>query len=85
MLTSHILLLKYRYDPRYTFDDLTVWFVDRGAPGDRSSADGTNIISLSDQYLEIRTCAGMKCIPYHRIRRITCRGEVVWERQPGAS
>ena len=83
MLTSHILLLKYRHDPRLRFDDLAVEYVDRGAPGDRSMAEGSSIAGLTDQYLEISTPAGIKCIPYHRLRRIMYRGDIVWERQSG--
>ncbi len=80
MLTSHTLLLKYWHDPRYSFDQITVWYVDRGAPGDRSSAQGEMIAFLTDQYLEITTPAGTKCIPYHRLRKISYAGEPVWER-----
>ncbi|NMB79548.1 MAG: DUF504 domain-containing protein [Methanomicrobiales archaeon] len=80
MLTSHILLLKYRHDPRYSFTGITVWYVDRGAPHDCSRASGSEISSLADQYLEIASPGGAKCIPYHRLRKISYRGEVVWER-----
>jgi uncharacterized protein (UPF0248 family) len=80
MLTSHALLLKYRHDPRYSFAEITVWYVDRGAPGDRSSAEGAMIAALTDQYLEIATPAGTKCIPYHRLRKIVYAGGLVWER-----
>ena len=85
MLTSHSILLRYLHDPRFAFADITVWYVDRGAPGDRSSAEGVEIAGLSDQYLEIRTPSGLKCIPYHRLRRIAYRGEIIWERQRAPS
>ncbi|OPY37426.1 MAG: hypothetical protein A4E35_01342 [Methanoregula sp. PtaU1.Bin051] len=81
MLTSHGLLLKYRHDARFSFGDIGVWYVDRGAPGDRSHVSGGGIHSLDAHYFEIESVTGMKkCIPYHRIRRITYAGETVWER-----
>lgn len=80
MLTSHSLLLKYRHDPRCSFDDIGVWYVDRGTPGDHSWAYGPDIRSLESQYFEVTSNDGVKCIPYHRIRRITCGGSVIWER-----
>ena len=80
MLTSHLLLLKYRYDPRYSFNQVTVWYVDRGALGDLSRAEGSMIIGLTDQYLEIAGGQGTKYIPYHRLRKILYDGIPVWER-----
>lgn len=80
MLTSHILLLKYQYDPRYSFAGITVWYVDRGPLGDCSSAKGSMITALTNQYLEIATPHGTKCIPCHRLRKITYAGELIGER-----
>ncbi|MCU0629371.1 MAG: DUF504 domain-containing protein [Methanoregulaceae archaeon] len=80
MLKSHELLLKIRFDPRYEFHKVQVWFVDRGAPGDRSLVAGDEIATLESYYLEIRSKSGMKCIPYHRIRKILYAGDVIWER-----
>lgn len=80
MLTSHILLLKYRHDPRFDFGRITIWYVDRGAPGDRSSAEGPAIAAITDQYLEIATPNGQKYIPFHRLRKIDYDGVPVWER-----
>jgi len=85
MLTSHALLLKYRHDPRFNFADVTVWYVDRGAPGDRSCARGPVITGMTDQYLEISTQAGIKYIPFHRLWRIAYCGKTTWERQTGPS
>jgi hypothetical protein len=80
MLTSHILLLKYRHDPRYDFGRVTIWYLDRGAPGDRSSAQGAGISAITDQYLEIATPKGTKYIPFHRLRKIDYDGVPVWDR-----
>lgn len=80
MLTSHRLLLKFRHDPRFSFSDISILYVDRGAPGDRSQAAGKDIRALESQYFEVESDVGVKCIPYHRIRRIAVDGETVWER-----
>ena len=80
MLTSHTILLKYRHDQRYSFSDIIVCYLDRGAPGDRSCVSGRDIRTLDAYYFEHVLENAMKCIPYHRIRTITYRGETVWER-----
>lgn len=78
MLTSHRILQKYWHDDRYDPHQVRIWYTDRGAPGDRSVADGIDI-TLEPYYLAIRTPAGEKRIPYHRILIITYYGAVVFE------
>lgn len=80
MLTSHRILQQYWHDDRYDVRQVRVWYTDRGAPEDRSVADGPDI-SLEPYYLDIRTTTGMKHIPYHRILIITYYGAVVFENQ----
>ena len=81
MLTSHALLLKFWHDSRYVFPEISVEYVDRGAPEDRSCVSGRDIRVLDAYYFEIVTEHGVKYIPYHRIRKLTYHGETVWERQ----
>lgn len=80
MLTSHRLLQQYWHDERYDIRDLLVWYTDRGAPDDRSVAEGS-AIRLEPYYLNIRTPGGEKPVPYHRILIITYRGIVVFGNQ----
>ena len=80
MRKSHELLLKFRFDPRYSFSQVQVGYVDRGATGDHSVVDGNHIMALDSYYMEIETESVTKYIPYHRIRKILYAGEVVWER-----
>jgi uncharacterized protein (UPF0248 family) len=80
MRKSHQILLKIRYDPRYSFDSVRVWYVNRGAPGDCSYVDGNQIQKLEAYYLEIAAGDTTTCIPYHRIRKILYENTVVWER-----
>jgi uncharacterized protein (UPF0248 family) len=83
MRKSRELLLRFWYDPGYSFSDAQVCYVDRGAPGDQTCADGGHIRALDSYYMEIETGPETKYIPYHRIRRILYAGNVVWERSRG--
>jgi uncharacterized protein (UPF0248 family) len=80
MRKSHQILLKFRFDQRYSFDKVRVCYVNRGAPGDRSCVDGNRILTLDAYYMEIVTGNKTTCIPYHRIRQILYENSVVWER-----
>ena len=79
MRTSHALLLRLRHDPRFDFCKADVEFVDRGAPGDRSSVRGDKIVRLEQGWMEIESDMKTKLIPLHRIRRITYDGTIMWE------
>jgi hypothetical protein len=81
MLTSHELLLKFWHDSRYNFQEVRVEYVDRGAPGDRSSVSGMDIRILDAYYAEIISGQGVKYIPYHRIRKIMYNSTTIWERK----
>lgn len=80
MRTSHKLLLKFWFDPRFVFSDVQIYFVDRGASGDLSDVFGDQILNLESQYLEIASGQGSKRIPYHRIVKILYAGKIAWER-----
>ncbi|MFY9799852.1 MAG: RNA repair domain-containing protein [Methanoregula sp.] len=78
MLTSHKLLQQYWHDDRYKVSKVRVWYIDRGAPNDRSSVSGTDII-LEPYYMSIRTIDGEKPVPYHRILLITYDDRIEFE------
>ena len=78
MLTSHNLLQQYWHDDRFDTGKVRVWYIDRGAPHDRSSVSGPDI-RLEPYYMDIRTSEGGKPVPYHRILLITYEGHVVFE------
>jgi uncharacterized protein (UPF0248 family) len=80
MRTSHTLLLKYLHDPRYSFERVEVWYIDRGAQNDRSCVTGDRIVKLDAYYFERESSFGTKAIPYHRITQILYDGEPVWAR-----
>ena len=78
MLTSHKLLQQYWHDSRYDTGNVRVWYIDRGAPNDRSSVSGPDII-LEPYYLIVRTAECEKPVPYHRILLITYEGVIEFE------
>jgi len=78
MLTSHKLLQQFWHDQHYDIAHVKVWYIDRGAPHDRSLVSGPDI-RLEPYYMEIRTPEGVKPIPYHRILLITYNGVVEFE------
>jgi uncharacterized protein (UPF0248 family) len=80
MRTSHALLLRLRHDPQFDFSKAEVEFVDRGAPGDRSVVQGDKIVRLEQGWMEIEWENMAKSIPFHRIRRITYEGTIMWEK-----
>ena len=81
MLTSRAHLLRLRHDPALDFSLAEVEYVDRGAPGDLSLISGDKIIKLEQGWMQIAAVGGVKFIPFHRIRRITYQGSVVWEKR----
>jgi uncharacterized protein len=88
MRTSHALLLRLMHDPQFNFSLAEVEFVDRGASGDRSSVRGDKIIRMEQGWMEIEWMNKIKFVPFHRIRRITYDGTIMWAKsddpKPGA-
>lgn len=80
MRTSHALLLRLFHDPQYDFHRVSVEYVDRGPPGDRSWVKGDKVIHLEKGIMEINSEMKTKFIPMHRIRRIAYDGETIWEK-----
>lgn len=85
MRTSHALLLRLFHDPQFDISRASVEYVDRGAPGDRSTVRGDQIISLESGWMEIESEMKTKFIPFHRIRRIAYDGKTMWEKQASES
>ncbi len=80
MRKSHALLLRLRHDPQFDFGKTEVEFVDRGAPGDKSSIRGDKIIRLEPGWMEIEWENRPKFIPFHRIRKIAYDAAIMWEK-----
>lgn len=81
MRTTHSLLLRLWHDPAFDIKKAAVEYIDRGAPNDRSTADGEYITNLDRDYFEVISTGGTKPIPYHRILKITYACIPIWEKQ----
>ena len=81
MRTSHALLLRIWHDPEFDFKKAGVEYTDRGAPNDRSTAEGEYITNLDRDYFEVISPIGTTPIPYHRILKITYACIPIWEKQ----
>ena len=79
MRKSREILLKCRHDARYTFSDLEVCYIDRGAPGNMTCIGGDRIEELGPYGLELFSPYGTTTIPYHRVVKIRYREDVLWE------
>lgn len=80
MRTSHALLLRLYHDPQYDFGKVSVDYINRGAPGDRSTVSGERINRLGAGGMEIESAAGETYIPYHRILLILYEEHPLWEK-----
>lgn len=77
---SHVLprdvLLKERWTVS-SLDGLSVEYINRGAPGDRSIIYGSDITNLGRSFMELTD--GTK-IPFHRVTAILRQKNSIWER-----
>ncbi|TAJ43226.1 DUF504 domain-containing protein [Methanofollis fontis] len=81
MRTSQSLLYRFRHDPGCDFLEVSVTYLDRGAPGDLSTVSGAEITDLGPGFFHVeREGRRPAPVPYHRIRRITYAGVPVWEK-----
>jgi uncharacterized protein (UPF0248 family) len=81
--TSHKILLRLFHDPACDFGHVSVTYINRGAPNDRSVVEGPDIVLLDRDYLEAVSGEGIRPVPYHRITEIRYRGRVIWDREGG--
>lgn len=64
---------------RGELEEAVVFYLHRGAPHDTAAVRGRDIVALRHSFFDLPDGGS---IPYHRVRRIEVRGEVVWERRP---
>ena len=68
------LLNKMKWHTDYRFDEVEIWFANRGYPGDIDSVCGTDIIGIKPHFFQTIE----KLIPYHRILRIDYEAETIF-------
>lgn len=77
MVTARDALNRLKWKEGENIGEAVIFYVHRGAPGDSKAVSGADIIKLEGFCFELATGA---CIPYHRVYKITYRGETVFER-----
>jgi len=66
--------LKWKGD--VNFDEIEIWYIDRGAPNDIGIITGEDIERVGKSFLYTKR----KTIPFHRIIKITYRDRVLFDR-----
>lgn len=75
------VLNEVRHRDDLDLRDVVVWYVHRGASGDLAAVPGDEIREVGTSFFEVPgPAAASTRIPFHRVRRVTYRGELVWER-----
>ncbi len=77
MITPRDVLNRLKWKEGENLAEAVIFYVHRGAPGDSKAVSGADIVKLDGFCFELSTGG---CIPYHRVYRITYRGETVFER-----
>ncbi len=77
MVYPREILNRLKWTVGESLDDATIWYLHRGAPGDRLSVSGSIITSMDKGFFETDEAV----IPYHRILRIEYRGKVVFDKE----
>jgi len=65
------ILNQLKWDMRYDFSKVRVWYISRGEPDDMACVDGDDIKVIGHAFLE--TTRGY--IPHHRIVKIEYEGK----------
>ncbi|MBC7129038.1 MAG: DUF504 domain-containing protein [Thermoplasmatales archaeon] len=65
------LLNKIKWDKKYDFNKVTLWYISRGERNDTGILKGEDIITIGKNFLETKN--GM--IPYHRIIKVEYEGK----------
>lgn len=76
MKTAREVLNELRWRGTNRLPDAVLWYRDRTRPEGHRLIRGSEIVDLEQRYFS--TAAGR--LPYYKIERIECRGEVVFER-----
>ncbi|MDD3492684.1 MAG: RNA repair domain-containing protein [Candidatus Thermoplasmatota archaeon] len=67
-------LNRMRWHESYDFDQVRVWYLNRGSPGERTCISGADIIDLESHFVLTEQGA----IPYHRILSIRYAGRTIF-------
>lgn len=71
------VLLKRKWSEE-DLDELSIVYISRGAPGDRSVFKGSDIVHIGKSFIEF---SDGNLIPYHRMLEIYKKEELIWSRK----
>ncbi len=81
MVYPRQILNKLKWTVGESLDEATIWYLHRGAPGNRLGLSGSMITSLEKGFFETDDAV----IPYHRILRIEYRDKVIFDKEKESS
>ena len=70
------ILNRLKWKGNIDFDEIEIWYIDRGAPGDKSVITGRDIEKIGRSFVHTKG----KAIPFHRIIKITYRDRILFDR-----
>ena len=73
------VLNKLRWHPDLELKSAEITIEHRGAPRDRLTFSGEDIIDLGSGFMKVERGVEQVSIPYHRVRKIETPSEVLWE------
>ena len=76
MTNPREILNKLKWKKDYSFDQVEIWYVHRGAPNDTKIIYGKDIIKLDRSFMETTSAV----IPYHRIFKIIYEKKIIFKR-----
>lgn len=76
MVYPREVLNRLKWAEGESLEDAVIWYIHRGAPGDKIMIKGGSVKSLGSMFFETEEAS----IPYHRILRIDYRGEILFEK-----
>ena len=76
MTNPRDILNNIKWNSKYDFDLVEIWFVHRGAHNDTKIISGKDIVSLDRSFMQTTSAS----IPYHRIFKIIYRNNIIFNR-----
>lgn len=72
------VLNRLKWHPDHELERAEITIVHRGAPRDRKTLDGGDVLDLDTSFMKVKTGGSETRIPYHRIRKIETPEGIIW-------
>jgi uncharacterized protein (UPF0248 family) len=76
MTNPRDILNSIKWDSKYNFNIVEIWYVHRGAPNDTKIISGKDVLDVNRSYLQTNSAS----IPYHRIFKIKYKNDIIFDR-----